>query len=121
MSSRATVLVIDKDPRGMRVLLTKGEPEVLPFKLLVLQFSVYFPTLIKDTMSVNPDLVVLGNGFGYLPFVGENFVRELTQAGFTGKVAVCCRDTFKVLSCATVVRISHQDGKLRQALVELMR
>jgi hypothetical protein len=104
----------------MRALLTKGEPEVLPFKLLVLQFSIHLPSLIKDTLSVNPDLVVLGNGFGYLPFVGEKFVCKLTQAGFTGRVAVCCRDTYKVLPCATVVRLSQEDGQIRQALVELM-
>jgi hypothetical protein len=120
MSARHTVLVIDREPREIRAMLRQEEAQPLPFNVLVLKFSVCLPVLVKDTMGVKPDLVVLGSGFGNAPFIGERFVDELKQAGFKGKVAVLCHDTFKVLPQASVVRLKHEDGKIRQALLELM-
>jgi hypothetical protein len=119
MSRRTNVIVIDKDPRSMKELLTKGEPEVLSFSLLVVRFNMHFPSLIHDVMSVNPSLVVLGSGFGVLPNIGENFLSELSAAGFKGSVVVCCQDTYKVLPCAKVIWIEPKEGVVRKRLAEL--
>lgn len=117
--SRRTVIVIDRDPRSMKDLLTKGEPEVLSFSLLVVRFNLHFHSLIHDIMSFNPSLVVLGSGFGVLPKIGENFLSELSAAGFEGSVVVCCQDTYKVLSCANVIWIEPEEGVARKRLAEL--
>jgi len=120
MATRATVLVIDKDPRAMRALLGRGEPESVPFKLLILQFNLHFPSLIAQAIAVNPDVVVLGSGFGRLPYIGENFVVEFDKAGFSGKYVVCCSDTYKVLPHVEVERIQPVEGLARKALFELL-
>lgn len=117
--SRCTVIAIDKDPRSMKDLLTKGEPEVLSFSLLVVRFNMHFPSLIHDIMSFKPILVVLGSGFGVLPNIGENFLSELRAAGFEGAVVVCCQETYKVLPCANVIWIEPAEGVARKTLAEL--
>ncbi len=119
MSRRVNVIVIDKDPRSMKELLTKGEPETLAFNLLVIRFNLHFPSLIHDVMSVSPSLVVLGSGFGVLPNIGENFLSELSAAGFKGSTVVCCHETYKVLPCADVVWIEPKEGVVRKRLAQL--
>lgn len=118
--SRCTVIAIDKDPRSMKDLLTKGEPGVLSFSLLIVRFNMHFPSLIHDIMSFKPNLVVLGSGFGVLPKIGEKFLSELRAAGFQGSVVVCCQETYKVLPCANVIWIEPAEGVARKTLAELV-
>ena len=120
MATRSTVVVLDKDPRHMRSLLQVGDPAVMPCHLLVMQFSLHFDSLVDGIVSINPNRVDLGGGFGFLPNTGEKFLAALQAAGFRGSIAVCCHDTFKVLPLSDIVWIEPKEGVARQAIAELV-
>ena len=120
MSSKPTVVMVDRDPRSVRASLENGDSLELPFSLLLVRFELHFPTLVRSIMSHQPSCIVLGSGFGIEPNIGEHFLSELEAAGFNGCMAVCCRDTYMVLPLSESVKRVSPETLSRSTLCELL-
>lgn len=118
-SGVTSVLVVDIDTESMEQIILGGawtqfgSVALIPWR--------EHGDVVMQICQLAPRVLILGNGLGSRPFIGQQVLDQLAERGFDGRILVCAEDRFMVAPTATIQRVRRQVRALTAALEGSLR
>lgn len=115
-TTKVSILVLDAETKSMEAMVLQGawtrfgQVVVIPWR------DDSCRTTVARVCRLQPRVLILGQGLGTKPFVGQQLLDQLLVRGFKGQVLVCAQDRFMVAPTAVLTRVKRDVHCLTAAL-----